>query len=113
MPELTLPPVPEPTVAPAPADDVSAAPGLLPSAGAMPVAVTLPPARVLAGAPLTPEDHVVQPGEAELLYHWLPKETGRLIMLEKTGHSFGARHPFTSTTKELEIVVEVCRNFFR
>jgi len=59
------------------------------------------------------EDQVVPPAEAELLYHWLPKETGRLIMLERTGHSFGARHPFAGTTKELEIVVEVCRNFFR
>ena len=59
------------------------------------------------------EDHVVSPAEAELLYHWLPKETGRLVMLEKTGHSFGARHPFTATTKELEIVVRVTCDFFR
>lgn len=59
------------------------------------------------------EDHVVSPTEAELLYHWLPKETGRLVMLEKTGHSFGARHPFSATTKELEIVVRVTCDFFR
>lgn len=59
------------------------------------------------------EDHVVPPDEAEQLYHWLPKETGRLIMLEKTGHSFGARDPFATTSKELEIVVHVSRNFFR
>ncbi len=59
------------------------------------------------------EDHVVSPSEAELLYHWLPKQTGRLIMLEKTGHSFGARHPFNGTTKELEIVVRVSCDFFR
>jgi pimeloyl-ACP methyl ester carboxylesterase len=59
------------------------------------------------------EDHVVSPAEAELVYHWLPKETGRLIMLEKTGHSFGARHPFVATTKELEIVVRVACDFFR
>lgn len=59
------------------------------------------------------EDHVVAPTEAEQLYHWLPKETGRLIMLEKTGHSFGARDPFAATTKELEIVVRVSCDFFR
>jgi len=59
------------------------------------------------------EDHVVAPNESEQLYHWLPKETGRLIMLEKTGHSFGARDPFTVTSKELEIVVRVTCDFFR
>jgi len=59
------------------------------------------------------EDHVVAPVEAELLYHWLPKETGRVILLEKTGHSFGAGHPFTATTKELEVVTRVSCNFFR
>ncbi|MEZ5964806.1 MAG: hypothetical protein R3F56_13255 [Planctomycetota bacterium] len=59
------------------------------------------------------EDHVVPPTEAEQLYHWLPKETGRLIMLEKTGHSFGAGDPFTATSKELEIVVRVSCDFFR
>lgn len=59
------------------------------------------------------EDHVAPPAEAELLYHWLPKETGRLIMLEKTGHSFGADHPFTATTKELELAVQVICEFFR
>jgi pimeloyl-ACP methyl ester carboxylesterase len=59
------------------------------------------------------EDHVVPPAEGEQLYHWLPKETGRLIMLEKTGHSFGARDPFASTSKELEIVVRVSCDFFR
>ncbi len=59
------------------------------------------------------EDHVAPIAEAELLYHWLPKETGRLIMLEKTGHSFGADHPFTATTKELELAVEVSCEFFR
>lgn len=59
------------------------------------------------------EDHVAPPAEAELLYHWLPKETGRLMMLEKTGHSFGADHPFTATTKELELAVQVSCEFFR
>lgn len=59
------------------------------------------------------EDHIVPPVEAEQLYHWLPKENGRLIMLEKTGHSFGASDPFAVTSKELEIAVRVSCDFFR
>jgi pimeloyl-ACP methyl ester carboxylesterase len=58
------------------------------------------------------EDQVAPFREAEMLYHWLPKENGRLIMLEKTGHSIGARHPFDGTNKELEIAVRVACDFF-
>ena len=58
------------------------------------------------------EDSVSPPGEAERLYHWLPKETGRLVMLEKTGHSLGADATFHGSNKELDTAVRVTKRFF-
>jgi pimeloyl-ACP methyl ester carboxylesterase len=57
------------------------------------------------------EDAVSGFQEAETLYHWVPKEFGSLVLLEKTGHSLGATHPFAGTGKELERSVRIAREF--
>lgn len=49
--------------------------------------------------------------EAEELYHHAPKLGTRFVLLEKTGHSFGAAHPFRETTSDLERVLTVVGNF--
>ena len=51
------------------------------------------------------EDLAVEKNEAETLYNLCNKETARLIILEKTGHTFGAVHPFAGTTPQLEEVI--------
>lgn len=58
------------------------------------------------------EDAAVEFLESERLYHWLPKDMTSLVILEKTGHSLGAQHPFAGTNKELERCVKVTREFF-
>jgi alpha-beta hydrolase superfamily lysophospholipase len=58
------------------------------------------------------EDAAVEFLESERLYHWLPKDSTSLVILEKTGHSLGAKHPFAGTNKELERCVRVAREFF-
>lgn len=58
------------------------------------------------------EDHIAPFDEGELVYHWLPKEKSSLVLLEKTGHSLGAHHPFEGTNKELDRVVRISREFF-
>ena len=51
------------------------------------------------------EDLAVEKNEAETLYNLCNKETARLIILEKTGHTFGAVHPYAGTTPQLEEVI--------
>jgi pimeloyl-ACP methyl ester carboxylesterase len=49
--------------------------------------------------------------EAEVLYHHAPKAATRFVLIEKTGHSFGAAHPFRETTTDLERVLSIVGNF--
>jgi pimeloyl-ACP methyl ester carboxylesterase len=49
--------------------------------------------------------------EAEDLYHHAPKIGTRFVLLEKTGHSFGASHPFRETNSDLERVLSIVRSF--
>lgn len=58
------------------------------------------------------EDHVVPIVEAETLFHWMPKEAASLVLLEKTGHSLGAQHPFEGSNRELDRVVHIARELF-
>lgn len=58
------------------------------------------------------EDDVAPFAEGEVLYHWLPKDKSSLVLLEKTGHSLGAQHPFDGTNKELDRVVRIARELF-
>jgi pimeloyl-ACP methyl ester carboxylesterase len=57
------------------------------------------------------EDMAVEKSEAETLYELCRKEKAILIILEKTGHTFGAVHPFAGTTAHLENVIEEIINF--
>jgi pimeloyl-ACP methyl ester carboxylesterase len=58
------------------------------------------------------EDQVAPFDEGELVFHWLPKERSSIVLLEKTGHSLGANHPFDGTNKELDRTVRIVRDFF-
>jgi len=58
------------------------------------------------------EDHVVGVTEGELLYHWSDKDRSRLIVFEKTGHTFGAVHPFRGTNPDLERLLRILATFF-
>lgn len=58
------------------------------------------------------EDHVVPIVEAETVFHWVPKEGSSLVLLEKTGHSLGAQHPFEGSNRELDRVVHIARELF-
>ncbi|MBL8896295.1 MAG: alpha/beta hydrolase [Planctomycetes bacterium] len=49
--------------------------------------------------------------EAEDLYHHAPKIGTRFVLLEKTGHSFGASHPFRESNSDLERVLSIVRSF--
>ncbi|MBK9388406.1 MAG: alpha/beta fold hydrolase [Planctomycetes bacterium] len=49
--------------------------------------------------------------EAEDLYHHAPKISTRFVLLEKTGHTFGAAHPFRDTNGDLERVISIVRSF--
>ncbi|MEI7485120.1 MAG: prolyl oligopeptidase family serine peptidase [Ignavibacteriota bacterium] len=52
------------------------------------------------------EDLAVEKSEAETLYNLCNKDITKLVILEKTGHTFGAVHPFAGTTPHLEEVIE-------
>ncbi|MFA5010698.1 MAG: prolyl oligopeptidase family serine peptidase [Ignavibacteria bacterium] len=53
------------------------------------------------------EDLAVDPSEAHDIYNGLKsKDTSVLKILENTGHTFGAVHPFAGTTEHLERVIE-------
>ena len=58
------------------------------------------------------EDHVVPIVEAETVFHWMPKDGSSLVLLEKTGHSLGAQHPFEGSNRELDRVVLIARELF-
>ncbi|MFZ4590150.1 MAG: alpha/beta hydrolase family protein [Ignavibacteria bacterium] len=52
------------------------------------------------------EDLAVEKSEAETLYNLCNKDITKLVILEKTGHTFGAVHPFEGTTPHLEEVID-------
>lgn len=52
------------------------------------------------------EDLAVDRSEAETLYGLCKKDKAKLIILENTGHTFGAIHPFAGTTPHLENVID-------
>ena len=52
------------------------------------------------------EDLAVEKSEAETLYDLCDKDKTKLVILEKSGHTFGAAHPFAGTTPHLKTVIE-------
>lgn len=66
------------------------------------------PALIIHGT----EDLAVDKSEAEVIYNQLAsKEKSKLIILENTGHTFGAVHPFEGTTEHLEKVISFSLSF--
>ncbi len=59
------------------------------------------------------EDRVAPFAESEQLFHGIAKDRASLVMLEKTGHSIGARHPFDGSNKELDRAIWIAREFLR
>lgn len=58
------------------------------------------------------EDMAVDAGEAQTIYDGLKsKEISKLRILENTGHTFGAIHPFAGTTIHLETVIDEVVSF--
>jgi esterase/lipase len=57
------------------------------------------------------EDLAVEKSEAETLYKLGKRDKTKLVILEKTSHTFGAVHPFAGTTPHLETVIEEIINF--
>lgn len=57
------------------------------------------------------QDVTVDYSNAEDLYSRSNKENAKLILLENTGHTFGAVHPFEGTTKALEEVLTLIEDF--
>ncbi|MFA7360015.1 MAG: prolyl oligopeptidase family serine peptidase [Candidatus Kapaibacterium sp.] len=58
------------------------------------------------------EDLAVDAGEAETIYNGLKsKELSTLKILENTGHTFGAVHPFAGSTAHLETVIDEVVSF--
>lgn len=57
------------------------------------------------------QDVTVDYSNAEDLYSRSNKESAELILIENTGHTFGAVHPFEGTTKALEEVLTLIEDF--
>lgn len=52
------------------------------------------------------EDMAVEKEEASELYALCDKSSSKLLIIKKTGHTFGAVHPFAGTTEALEKVID-------
>lgn len=65
------------------------------------------PALIMHGT----EDLAVDKNEAELLFSLCRKELSKLVILENTGHTFGAVHPFEGSTAHLENVISEIISF--
>jgi len=59
------------------------------------------------------EDLAVDYSNAETLYTAGTADTKQLVIMEKTGHTFGAVHPFEDTTDALENVITLMLNFIK
>lgn len=59
------------------------------------------------------EDLAVEKSEAETLNSLGKKNKTKLVILDKTGHTFGAVHPFAGTTLHLEKVIEEIIKFVK
>jgi pimeloyl-ACP methyl ester carboxylesterase len=59
------------------------------------------------------EDISVDYSSAETLYNSGKTSQKTLKLLENTGHTFGATHPFENTTKKLEEVIDMVINFIK
>ena len=58
------------------------------------------------------DDESVPAAEAERLADAGPHETTRLELIENTGHTFDAVHPFAGTTPALERVIGLSADWF-
>ncbi|MCX8010863.1 MAG: alpha/beta hydrolase, partial [Ignavibacteria bacterium] len=59
------------------------------------------------------QDMTVPLSEARALYSASNKENSELFIVENTGHTFGAVHPFTGTNPSLEMAIDKTLNFFK
>ncbi len=59
------------------------------------------------------EDQAVDAKEAETLYEFSDKNRTKLIILENTGHTFGAVHPYEGMSDALERVIEEVVDFVK
>lgn len=59
------------------------------------------------------QDITVDYSNGEDLYNRSNKENTKLVLIEKTGHTFGAVHPYQGTTGALEEVLGLVLNFLK
>ena len=59
------------------------------------------------------EDLAVDHSNAETLYSAGSQQRKKLIIMEQTGHTFGAAHPFADTTDALEKVITLIMDFVK
>jgi pimeloyl-ACP methyl ester carboxylesterase len=59
------------------------------------------------------EDLAVDYSNAEVLYNAGNSDNKQLIIMEQTGHTFGAVHPFEDTTDALEKVITLIMDFLK
>ncbi|HMS65360.1 MAG TPA: alpha/beta fold hydrolase [Ignavibacteria bacterium] len=67
------------------------------------------PALIIHGT----QDITVDYSNAEDLYSRSNKEKTELVLIENTGHTFGAVHPYEGTTKALEEAITIIENFLK
>lgn len=59
------------------------------------------------------EDLAVKCSDAEKIYNSTDKNLTELVIVDKTGHTFGMEHPFKGTNKVYEDVIEMTSSFFK
>jgi pimeloyl-ACP methyl ester carboxylesterase len=59
------------------------------------------------------EDLAVDYSNAEMLYGAGNSDKKQLVIMEKTGHTFGAVHPFEDTTDSLEKIITLIMDFLK
>lgn len=58
------------------------------------------------------EDETVPYYEAETINVYADPHNSRMRLIPAAGHTFGAQHPFTESTQELDLTLELTRDFF-
>lgn len=58
------------------------------------------------------QDLAVPVDEADTLYEWADKSQTELFKINKTGHTFDAKHPFEGSNEKLENLLQKTHSFF-
>lgn len=59
------------------------------------------------------EDEAVPEKEADKIYGWADSQKSEIVKVSKTGHTFGAAHPFVGSNEKLDFVLAASADFFK